>query len=86
MKVRPTALANIPTLKSHPTLPPIDPHQRYTPEEAAAYLRSSRCSVFRDIREKRLASFTDGKRRYITGVALIERSRAPDAAPERVMR
>jgi hypothetical protein len=61
-------------MKSRPLLPPIDPNQRYTPEESAAYLRSSRWSVFMDIREGRLASFKDGKRRYIAGSELIRRS------------
>jgi len=61
-------------MKPRPSLPPIDPAQRYTPEEAALYLRSSRWSVYLDIREGRLAAFKDGKRRYISGHELIRRS------------
>ena len=63
-------------------LAPIDPHQRYTPDEAAAYLRSSRWSVYLDIREGRLATFKDGRRRYISGAELIRRSRAPGTAAD----
>ena len=71
-------------MKVRPALPPIDPHQRYTPEECALYLRSSRFSVFADIREGRLESFKDGARRYITGEALIRRSRAPQGQPSAI--
>lgn len=61
-------------MKSRPALAPIDPNQRYTPEEAAAYLRSSRWSVYLDFRTKRLSFFKDGKRTYVMGAELIRRS------------
>lgn len=57
-----------------PHLPPLDPGQRYTPEEAAVYLRMSRKRVFDDIREGRLKSLKEGKRRYIPGTEIARRS------------
>jgi excisionase family DNA binding protein len=63
-----------PKLRSVP--PPLDPLQRYRPEEAAAYLRVSRWSVFQDIREGRLASIKEGRRRFIPGSELVRRSQA----------
>jgi excisionase family DNA binding protein len=59
-------------------LPPLDPRQRYTPEEAAAYLRMSRKRVFDDIREGRLNSLKEGKRRYIPGTEIARRSSASE--------
>jgi len=54
-------------------LPQIDPHQRYTIDEASAYLRQSREKTYRDIRERKLAAIFDG-RKYITGEELIRRA------------
>lgn len=66
-------------MKQRPTLPPLDTVQRYTPEEAAAYLRKSRKSVFDDIRLKRLRSIKEGKRRYVPGTEIARLSALPAA-------
>ena len=56
-------------------LPPLDANQRYTVVEAAAYLRQSVSKTYMDAQSGRLASFQDGRRRYIPGAELIKRSR-----------
>ncbi len=61
-------------------LPTLDPKQRYAVEEAAAYLRQSRAKTFNDIRDGKLASITDGRRRYVPGWAIAKRSGAEAAA------
>jgi excisionase family DNA binding protein len=55
-------------------LPPIDPQQRYSINEASAYLRQSREKTYRDIREGRLKAITDG-RKFISGRELVARAR-----------
>jgi hypothetical protein len=67
-------------MKSRPSLPPLDQAQRYSIEEAIAYLRSSRKTVFDDVREGRLASIKEGKRRFIPGSEIVHRSRLPSQA------
>jgi hypothetical protein len=64
-------------MKVRPALPPLDPMQRYSIDETIAYLRSSRKSVFEDIREGRLASIKEGKRRFIPGSEIARRSQVP---------
>jgi hypothetical protein len=63
-------------MNPRPLLPPLDPHQRYSINEAIAYLRSSRYSVYRDVKAGRLPLLKDGRRSYIPGAALIARSAA----------
>jgi hypothetical protein len=67
-------------MKSRPSLAPLDQAQRYSIEETIAYLRSSRKTVFDDIREGRLASIKEGKRRFIPGSEIVRRSRLPSQA------
>ena len=67
-------------MKVRLALPPLDPAQRYSIEETIAYLRSSRKTVFDDIREGRLASIKEGKRRFIPGSEIVRRSRLPSQA------
>lgn len=55
-------------------LPPLDPLQRYSIDEAATYLRQSRAKTYQDISAGRLESFTDGRRRYVSGRAIAARS------------
>jgi len=55
-------------MKSRPLMPQLDELQRYTVEEAIAYLRPSRKALFEDIKSGRLATIKEGKRRYIPGV------------------
>lgn len=51
-------------------LPQIDVNQRYTIDEASAYLRQSREKTYRDIRDGKIKAISDG-RKYITGKELI---------------
>ena len=57
-------------------LPPLDPQQRYTIPEASAYLRQSRSKTYLDIGAGTLTTIKDGKRTYIPGTVIAERSRA----------
>ncbi len=57
-------------------LPPLDLQQRYSIPEASAYLRQSRSKTYMDIGAGTLAIIKDGKRTYIPGTAIAERSRA----------
>lgn len=63
-----------------PDLPALDLNQRYAVEEAAAYLRQSRAKTFNDIRDGKLASITDGRRRYVPGWAIARCSGAEKVA------
>ena len=58
-----------------PKLPPLDPNQRYSVEECNAYLRQSRAKTWRDVKEGKLPVIRDGRRTYIPGSAILERSR-----------
>lgn len=57
-------------MKPRPILPPVDPGQRYSIEEAIAYLRSSRKTVYDDIHAKRLLTIQEGRRRFVPGSEL----------------
>ena len=59
------------------TLALLDERLRYTIDEATAYLRQSRAKTYEDIAAGKLASITDGRRRYIPGSAIIDRCRLP---------
>lgn len=65
------------SVKVRPILAPLDPAQRYSVDEAIAYLRSSRRTLFDDIREGRITTIKEGKRRFIPGSEIARRSRAP---------
>ena len=67
-------------MKTRPALPPLDPAQRYSIEESILYLRSSRKNVFDDIREGRLATIKEGKRRFVPGSEIARRSKLPTQA------
>ena len=54
------------------TLPPLDLRQRYTIEEACAYLRCSRARLYQHIGAARLETVQDGRRTYITGRVIAE--------------
>jgi len=60
-------------------LPPLDVTQRYRIPEAAAYLRHSVATTFRDIREGRLRVTREGARTFVPG-SEIARRRHLDAA------
>jgi excisionase family DNA binding protein len=57
-------------------LPPLDVNQRYTINEAAAYLRQSRSKTYTDIKEGSLPVIKDGARTYVPGRAIAKRSGA----------
>lgn len=61
-------------------LPALDANQRYTIDEASAYLRQSRAKTYQDISSGALHSITDGRRRYVPGWAIAERSGAREVA------
>lgn len=60
------------------TIPPLDPRQRYSVNEASALLRQCRAKTYKDIAADRLESFKDGRRTYITGRSIIARSNPPE--------
>ena len=62
-------------MKARPVLPALDANQRYSIEETILYLRSSRKTLFDDIREGRLATIKEGKRRFVPGSEIARRSR-----------
>lgn len=62
-------------MKSRPNLPPLDANQRYTIDEAADYLRTSRVRVYQKVHANQLRLIKDGRRSYIGGIDLIAQSR-----------
>jgi excisionase family DNA binding protein len=55
-------------------LRPLDLHQRYTIDEAAAYLRCCRARVYQHINSGRLVTVSDGRRKYVPGRSIAELS------------
>lgn len=64
-------------MKSFPPKSPLDEAQRYTVEEAIAYLRTSRKTLYNDIAAGLLATIKEGKRRFVPGSEIARRSRLP---------
>ena len=62
-------------------LPPLDVAQRYSVDEAIAYLRSSRATIYRDIAQGRLLTIQEGARRYIPGSEIARRSTVASVSP-----
>lgn len=58
-------------------LPPVDANQRYTIDEATAYLRQSRAKTYADIKAAVVRVIKDGARTYIPGSEIIRRSTLP---------
>lgn len=56
-------------------LPPIDSNQRYSTDEAAAYLRISRAWLYKHIASGHIRTVMDGRRRYVPGSEIVARSR-----------
>lgn len=69
-------------MKHRPSLPPLDPAQRYSVDEAIAYLRTSRRTIYDDINAGRLITIHEGKRRFVPGSEIARRSRLPSAKPQ----
>jgi excisionase family DNA binding protein len=59
----------------HQPLPALDTAQRYTVNEACAYLRVSRAYLYKLIREGQVPTIADGRRTFVPGAAIAERSR-----------
>jgi excisionase family DNA binding protein len=57
-----------------PALPPIDSNQRYSTDEAAAYLRISRARLYEHISSGHIRTFMDGRRRFVPGSEIVRRS------------
>ena len=56
-------------------LPPLDAAQRYSVNEACAYLRVSRAYLYKLIRTGKLPTIPDGRRTFVPGSAIADRSR-----------
>lgn len=61
-------------------LPALDLNQRYTVDEAVAYLRTSRATLYADINAGAIRVQKRGRRTYITGEEIARVSRAEAAA------
>lgn len=59
-------------------LPPLDPAQRYTLPETAAYLRICIAQVFKDMAAGKLATIKHGKRTFVPGTEIARLSRLPE--------
>jgi excisionase family DNA binding protein len=62
------------------TLPALDLNQRYSIDEACAYLRISRAYIYKLIKSNSLPTVEDGSRRFVSGQTIADRSRAPAQA------
>lgn len=62
-------------------LPPLDPLQRYSIEEALRYLRLSRKSLYREIAAGNLKTFEEQRRRFVPGTELQRLSMLPAQRP-----
>ncbi len=70
--------------KVSPHLPPLDPLQRYTVNEALLYLRTSRQSFYTKlVNSKRIKVIREGSRCFVPGSEIARLSR-PVAAAEAV--
>lgn len=59
---------------SSPSLAPLDPLQRYTIDEAMAYLRISRATLYADIAAGLIGTIKDRGRRFVPGSEIARRS------------
>jgi hypothetical protein len=58
-------------------LGPLDPQQRYSRAEAAAYLKTSLPSIHKLINAHDLESFKEGARTFVTGRSIAAKSLPP---------
>lgn len=65
-------------MRKNRPIAPLDPLQRYSVDEAIAYLRSSRKTLFDDIKTGRILTIKEGRRRFIPGSEIARRSRVPE--------
>jgi excisionase family DNA binding protein len=66
-----------------PTIPPLDVLQRYTINEACSYLRVSRATLYKCIHAGKLPIIKEGRRTFVPGRVIAERSAPPEAASDR---
>jgi excisionase family DNA binding protein len=62
--------------RQSPGLAPLDPLQRYNVDEACAYLRVSRGTLYNDINAGLIATIKDRSRRFVPGAEIQRRSAA----------
>ncbi len=69
--------ASSPVVRGTPSrsLPPLDPLQRYSIEEACKYLRLSRAGLYQRLADGRLKCIHDGRRAYVPGSEIARVSR-----------
>jgi excisionase family DNA binding protein len=58
----------------HRHLPPLDANQRYTIDEAAAFLRISRVHLYANVKAGKLRLLKDGRRSFIPGAQIVAAS------------
>jgi len=58
-------------------LGPIDPNRRYPVEDALKLLGYSRFTLYLDIKEGRIQTIKDRRRRFVPGSEIIRRSSLP---------
>jgi excisionase family DNA binding protein len=56
---------------------PLDPQRRHTVDQTAAYLNTSRPTVYKLIHAGLLEAFKEGRRTFITGRSIAARSLPP---------
>jgi len=61
-------------------LPPFDPLLRYTVDQARAYLKTSRMSVYKLLHSGDLEGVKEGGRTFITGRSIAARCAPPEPA------
>ncbi len=61
-------------------LPPLDPNQRYTIDEAKAYLRCSHSHLYEKFARGEIQKIKDGRLTYVPGTEIIKASTLQGAA------
>lgn len=64
-------------MKRRYDLPPLDPLQRYTVDEALDYLRISRAKFFQDVRREHIRVIHEGARTFVPGREIERLSATP---------
>jgi hypothetical protein len=67
-------------MKRRYELPPLDPLQRYTLEEAQGYLRISRAKLYKDVRAGRVQVILDGALKFVPGSEIARLSAVPSSS------
>jgi excisionase family DNA binding protein len=59
-------------------IPPFDPHLRYTIDEAAAYLKTSRMTIYKLLHSGHVEGIKEGCRTFVTGRSIAARCAPPE--------